>query len=37
MILSFVATAIVTTLWLSAGSVMAWVAISPLFVPVSEL
>ena len=37
MILSFVASAVVTTLWLGAGSVMSWVAIRPLFTPVEEL
>ena len=37
MILSFVASAVVTTLWLGAGSVMGWVAIRPLFTPVEEL
>jgi hypothetical protein len=37
MILSFVASAVVTTLWLGAGSIMGWVAIRPLFTPVAEL
>ena len=37
MILSFIASAIVTTLWLGAGSVLGWVAIRPLFAPVEEL